>query len=76
MTADYMTCEDERYTPTGFSVTEIKALGDFPDYAKLSGVPLPQEYPEFNIDTALARPYRPFRWGYHQTMCTFAHPGL
>ncbi|KAF7587116.1 hypothetical protein BBP40_007707 [Aspergillus hancockii] len=68
MTADYRSCEEERYTPTGFSITEIKALGDFPDYAKLSGVPLPQVYPDFKIDSALARPYRPFRWGYHQTM--------
>ncbi|KAE8349969.1 hypothetical protein BDV28DRAFT_163255 [Aspergillus coremiiformis] len=68
MTTDYRVCENDRYTPTGFSVAEIKALGDFPDYATLSGVPLPKEYPEFNIDKALARPYRPFRWGYHQTM--------
>lgn len=69
MTTDYRTCDDQHYTPTGFSVSEIKALGDFPDYAALSGVPLPQPYPEFNIDKALPRPYRPFRWAYHQTMC-------
>ncbi|KAE8364566.1 hypothetical protein BDV27DRAFT_112469 [Aspergillus caelatus] len=68
MTTDYRTCEENRYTPTGFSIAEVKALGDFPDYAKLSGVPLPQEYPEFEIEKALPRPYRPFRWGYHQTM--------
>lgn len=47
---------------------EIEAYGDFPDYAMLSGVRLPDPYPEFNIETALARPYRPFRWSYHQTM--------
>ena len=48
---------------------EVRALGDFPDYAKLSGVPLPQPYPECNIERAIPRPYRPFRWAYHQTMC-------
>lgn len=57
---------------------EIEAYGDFPDYAMLSGVRLPDSYPEFNIETALARPYRPFRWSYHQTMgmlSTVALPG-
>ncbi|OJJ48388.1 hypothetical protein ASPZODRAFT_92944 [Penicilliopsis zonata CBS 506.65] len=68
MTADYRTSPGRRYTPTGISVEEIKALGDFPNYAELSGVPLPQPYLEFNIDKALPRPYRPFRWAYHQTM--------
>ncbi|KAE8335978.1 hypothetical protein BDV24DRAFT_142706 [Aspergillus arachidicola] len=68
MTVDYRTCEEDRYTPMGFSIAEVKALGDFPDYAKLSGVPLPREYTEFQIEKALPRPYRPFRWGYHQTM--------
>lgn len=57
------------YTPTGISAEEIQALGDFPDYAKLSGVPLPQTYPEFDVNRAMPRPYRPFRWAYHQTMC-------
>jgi hypothetical protein len=56
-------------TATGFSVREIKRLGDFPDYAALSGIPLPQEYEGFDIATAKARPYRPIRWAYHQTMC-------
>lgn len=59
------------YTPCEFSTEEIKALGDFPDYATLSGVPLPQPYHGFNLETALPRPYRPFRWAYHQTMCKF-----
>ncbi|GAB7348764.1 hypothetical protein MBLNU459_g7493t1 [Dothideomycetes sp. NU459] len=59
---------DHLFTPTGFSVAEIKALGDFPDYAALSGVPLPNAYPEFDINTAMPRPYRPIRWAYHQTM--------
>ncbi|KAL4980482.1 hypothetical protein BDW66DRAFT_55807 [Aspergillus desertorum] len=69
MIQDYRTCQEERYTPTGFSVAEVRALGDFPDYAALSGVPLPRPYgKEFEVDKALARPYRPFRWAYHQTM--------
>ncbi|KAI9772675.1 MAG: hypothetical protein M1840_000270 [Geoglossum simile] len=61
-------CGSPAYTPTAFSIEEIKALGDFPDYAELSGVPLPEPYPEFVIEKALPRPYRPFRWAYHQTM--------
>lgn len=69
MSADYVTSPCDKYTPMGFSVAEIKGLGDFPDYATLSGVPLPSPYPEFNIEKALPRPYRPLRWAYHQTMC-------
>ncbi|KAF3395803.1 hypothetical protein F1880_007087 [Penicillium rolfsii] len=68
MTADYKTSPGNLYTPTGFSVDDIKALGDFPDYATLSGVPLPSPYAEHDIETAKPRPYRPFRWSYHQTM--------
>jgi hypothetical protein len=71
MTADYRTSPGKLYTPTGFSVDDIKKLGDFPDYATLSGVPLPSAYPEHDIDKAMPRPYRPFRWAYHQTMCTY-----
>lgn len=56
-------------TPTGFTVEEIETLGDFSDYATLSGVPLPAAYTNFDVDTALPRPYRPVRWEYHQTMC-------
>ena len=69
MTVNYENAPGDLYTPTGFSVHEIKALGAFPDYAKLSGVPFPHAYVEFDIDKALPRPYRPFRWNYHQTMC-------
>lgn len=69
MDTNYETCKEQRYTPTGFSVQEVRELGDFPDYTELSGVPLPQPYHEFDIDKALARLYRPFRWAYHQTMC-------
>ncbi|KAE8146469.1 hypothetical protein BDV25DRAFT_162391 [Aspergillus avenaceus] len=68
MTTDYTTCRDEAYTPTGISIVEVQELGNFPDYAQLSGVPLPTEYSQFDINKALPRPYRPFRWGYHQTM--------
>ncbi|EIW85389.1 hypothetical protein CONPUDRAFT_150201 [Coniophora puteana RWD-64-598 SS2] len=39
-----------------------------PDYAKLSGVPLPKPLPNFDYTKAKPRPYRPFRWEYHQTM--------
>ncbi|KAL8728546.1 MAG: hypothetical protein Q9181_005314 [Wetmoreana brouardii] len=68
--ADYKTCASpfSTYTPMGISLSEVAALGDFPDYAELSGVPLPKPYTEFTIASALPRPYRPFRWAYHQTM--------
>ena len=68
--ANYMEADGSKHTPTGFSIDEIKALGDFPDYAELSGVPLPEPYHDFDLTRALPRPYRPFRWAYHQTMCT------
>lgn len=68
--ADFATCGPSTYTPTRLSTDEIKALGDFPDYAELSGVPLPKAYEGFRIETAVPRPYRPLRWAYHQTMCT------
>jgi hypothetical protein len=58
-------------TPTGFSIKDIQTLGDFPPYDLLSGVPLPKPYFNFDLSKALPRPYRPFRWSYHQTMCTF-----
>lgn len=58
-----------KYTPTGFSTAELKAIGDFPRYDILSGVPLPEPYENFDIAKALPRPYRPLRWKYHQTMC-------
>lgn len=67
--ANYMEVDGSKHTPTGFSVDEIKALGDFPNYAELSGVPLPESYRDFDINKAMPRPYRPFRWTYHQTMC-------
>lgn len=69
MRTPFQEASDHTYTPCEFSVAEIKALGDFPDYATLSGVPLPEPYQSFDIQKALPRPYRPFRWAYHQTMC-------
>ena len=67
--ADYRKCDSSTYTPMEISIGEVKALGDFPDYSKLSSVPLPEAYKEFEIEKAIPRPYRPFRWAYHQTMC-------
>lgn len=69
LTANYEISADDLYTPTGFSVRDIKTLDTFPDYETLSGVPLPEAYAQFDINNALPRPYRPFRWNYHQTMC-------
>ncbi|KAA6411510.1 MAG: putative alpha-mannosyltransferase [Lasallia pustulata] len=66
--ANYQECGPSTYTPMEISIEEVKALGDFPDYAELSGVPLPEEYEEFDMEKAKSRPYRPFRWAYHQTM--------
>lgn len=69
-TMDYRTCKSPAttYTPMGISLSEVASLGDFTDYAELSGVPLPEPSREFQIELALPRPYRPLRWGYHQTM--------
>ncbi|KAK0671354.1 hypothetical protein QBC41DRAFT_316023 [Cercophora samala] len=61
---------DNFYTPTGFSTQEIRSLvGHFPDYANLSGVPNPQPVPSsWDINKAIFRPFRPFRWNYTQNM--------
>ncbi|KAK4235397.1 hypothetical protein C8A03DRAFT_46467 [Achaetomium macrosporum] len=57
------------YTPTGFCTREIELLGRFPDYALLSGVPHPEPCsPTWDISKAVFRPFRPFRWKYHQHM--------
>ncbi|KAI9832762.1 MAG: hypothetical protein M1819_003982 [Sarea resinae] len=66
--ASYQVQPMPAYLPAEFSVEEARALGNFPDYPTLSGVPLPNPYKEFDIKKALPRPYRPFRWVYHQTM--------
>ncbi|KAK5626392.1 hypothetical protein RRF57_002107 [Xylaria bambusicola] len=65
---DYSNADYSKYVYSGFSIREIRALGDFPDYSILSGVPMPSPYLQFNIEKARPRPYRPFRWPYHQTM--------
>jgi hypothetical protein len=63
------------YTPTGWSTKEIKALGRFPDYAKLTGVRHPEPVsPNFDIHKATFRPFRPFRWKYHQNMGRISSP--
>lgn len=72
MNADYRLADPSLYVFSGFSVSEIKSLGNFPDYAKLSGVSLPTAASGFGVDTAMPRPYRPFRWPYFQTMGKFA----
>ncbi len=69
LTSPIEDCTSPAFTATELSNEEIEALGDFPDYAELSGVPLPKPCHEFDINKALPRPYRPFRWSYHQTMC-------
>jgi hypothetical protein len=71
--SDWRVCGPSSYTAMGVSLQEIRDLGDFPDYATLSGVPLPEEYRDFKLEQALARPYRPFRWAYHQTMCRLTY---
>jgi hypothetical protein len=69
MNMSYLDADESCFVPCGFSIKEVKALGHFPDYATLSGVPLPNPYLDFDIKKAQPRPYRPFRWAYHQTMC-------
>ncbi|KAK1995109.1 hypothetical protein LX36DRAFT_751325 [Colletotrichum falcatum] len=66
--ADYRAAGPDDFVFSGFSIADIRSLGDFPDYATLSGVPLPSPLEGFNVDKAVPRPYRPFRWAYHQTM--------
>lgn len=39
-----------------------------PDFAQLTGFPHPKPLHGFNIAYARPRPYRPFRWEYHQNM--------
>ncbi|KAK3374684.1 hypothetical protein B0H63DRAFT_399290 [Podospora didyma] len=61
--------KDNLYTPMGFATQEIRALGRFPDYSILTGVRHPEPCsPSWDISKAVFRPFRPFRWGYHQHM--------
>ncbi|OHF01688.1 hypothetical protein CORC01_02879 [Colletotrichum orchidophilum] len=66
--ADYRSASPSLFNFSGFSIDDIRRLGDFPDYATISDVPLPSPLENFDIDKAVPRPYRPFRWAYHQTM--------
>ncbi|KAF4589209.1 HRQ family protein [Ophiocordyceps camponoti-floridani] len=66
---DYRLADASVRLLSGFTVGQVRALGSFPDYAKLSGVPLPSAVSaSFRIEDAAPRPYRPLRWPYHQTM--------
>lgn len=67
--SDYRLATTSTRIYSGFTVGDVRTLGCFPDYAILSGVPAPKPLQNFNIDAARPRPYRPFRWPYHQTMC-------
>lgn len=50
------------YTPTQFTPQQIKAIGPFPDYALLSGVPHPEPCnPTWELSKAVFRPFRPFK---------------
>lgn len=69
MDENYATASPERFIYSGFTVGDVLKLGNFPDYAALSEVPLPKPAKGFDIKTAQPRPYRPLRWPYHQTMC-------
>ncbi|KAL3952162.1 alpha-1,2-mannosyltransferase [Purpureocillium lilacinum] len=68
MDADYRRADPKSFLFSGIRVGEVLALGDFPNYAALSEVPLPEPLEDFDINATLPRPYRPFRWPYHQTM--------
>ncbi|KAH0830382.1 hypothetical protein J3R83DRAFT_1776 [Lanmaoa asiatica] len=48
---------------------QVSGQQRLPDYSKLTGFPSPKPIYQFDIDSAKPRPYRPFRWEYHQTMC-------
>ncbi|KAI6043061.1 hypothetical protein EDC04DRAFT_2866437 [Pisolithus marmoratus] len=53
---------------TSAAVLALGLAKELPDYPKLTGVPAPKPLHDFDIDTARPRPYRPFRWEYHQNM--------
>jgi hypothetical protein len=52
------------------SITRLFPIAP-PDYFALTGVRAPLPLLDFNIDETKARPYRPFRWPYHQTMSAY-----
>lgn len=47
----------------------VSGKNELLDYSKLTGFPAPKPIYHFDVDSAKPRPYRPFRWAYHQTMC-------
>jgi hypothetical protein len=53
--------EGIKVSSTEYTLEDIYKLGVFPDYARLNGVPLPTINQDFDIKTALLRPYRRFR---------------
>ena len=55
------------YGPTHIRRTRNLDRGQT-DYFKLSGVPPPTPLVDFKLEKAKPRPYRPFRWEYHQNM--------
>lgn len=64
--------KDDQFTATGFSTQDLRALGRFPDYSIITGTRYPTPYgAHFDINKAVFRPFRPFRWSYHQTMGKF-----
>lgn len=52
------------------SLGRVLSRNRLPDYPQLTGFPAPRPLYHFEIDRAKPRPYRPFRWEYHQNMCT------
>lgn len=64
------------YSSSRLNLKERLFGREFPDYFALSGVPLPTPVKDFDVDKAKPRPYRPFRWDYHQHMGTFSHGTL
>lgn len=68
LTEEFDEVDKDRTLYSGITVADVQKLGKFPDYAKLSEVPLPEPLADFDIDLAQGRPYRPLRWPYHQTM--------
>ena len=55
----------------------IRRKKSIPDYFELCGIAPPRPMDQFDLAQANARPYRPFRWPYHQTMSLMKmHPSF
>lgn len=50
------------------SLGRVLSRNGLPDFAQLTGFPAPRPLYHFEINRAKPRPYRPFRWEYHQNM--------